>query len=271
MGKYISWFEKNFYKNSIFRGFILNISLLSLVFSISFFITLIFSLFNNIYIEIILTSILASTAIASKMLYNSVKSVINSNNPKYLISMLVSRDTKNLSESSINKACIETYAENLSDGVVAPLFYLILFGLEGVMVYKAINTLDSMVGYKNDKYINFGKFSAKFDDIINFIPARLTAILIILFSLKIDNLKFIKYANLHESPNAGYPISAMAISLNISLGGDTSYFGKIKKKPYFGDGRKKILKSDVLGSLKFKNKIDIFLIIIISLLTFINI
>ena len=271
MGRYISWFEKYFYKNSIFRGFILNISLLSLVFFISFFITLIFSLFNNIYIEIILNSILASTAIASKMLYDSVKSVINSNNPKYAISMLVSRDTKNLSDSDINKASIETYAENLSDGVVAPLFYLILFGLEGVMVYKAINTLDSMVGYKNDKYINFGKYSAKLDDIINFIPARLTAILIALISFKSESFKFIKYAHLHESPNAGYPISAMAISLNISLGGDTSYFGRIKNKPYFGDGRREILKTDVLNALKFRDKIDIFLIIIISLLTFINI
>lgn len=260
MGEYIKWFEKRFYKNSIFKGTVLNLSLLTLVFIITFGLTSTFSLFNP-YIEIVLTSIVASTGIASKMLYDSVKEVLDSDNSKQAISMLVSRDTKEMSESEIHKACIETYSENLSDGVIAPLFYLLLFGLEGIMVYKAINTLDSMVGYKNEKYINFGKFSAKLDDVANFIPARVTAFLIAILSFKISSFKFLKFASLHESPNAGYPISAMACSLNISLGGATSYFGKIKNKPYFGDGKKEIEKEDVKKALSFRSKIDFVVIL----------
>ncbi len=265
MGEFIKWFEKKFYKNSILRGFFLNISLLALVFIISFTLSFIFSLFN-FYIELILTSIVASMGIASKMLYDSVNEVLSSNEPKKAIAMLVSRDSENLSESDINKACIETYAENLSDGVIAPLFYLLLFGLEGIMIYKAINTLDSMVGYKNEKYINFGKFSAKLDDIANFIPARISAFLIAILSFKLSSFKFLKFAKLHESPNAGYPISAMACSLNLSLGGATSYFGKIKNKPYFGDGKKEITKIDVKKALNFRNKIDLSVIFILIFL-----
>ena len=121
----------------------------------------------NIYIQILLFSIVASTTISAKMLYNSVKDIID--NPTH-IKYLVSRDTKYISPSEINKASIETYAENLSDGVVAPVFYLLLFGLKGIILYKAINTLDSMVGYKNEKYEKFGKVAARVDDIVNFIP-----------------------------------------------------------------------------------------------------
>ena len=209
--------------------------------------------------------------IASNMLYASVKSVITSSNPKKEIAMLVSRDTKNLSESDINKASIETYAENLNDGVFAPLFYLVLFGISGLFVYKAINTLDSMVGYRNKRYEKFGKFSAWVDDVANYIPSRILALLIAFLFFSFKSLKSLKYAKLHDSPNAGYPISAMAGAIGVSLGGDTSYFGKIKKKPYFGEGKKSILKSDVLNSLSFQAKFDLFMIILLIIGVYIEI
>ena len=114
------------------------------MFSITYTLTFI----DNIFFQ----GFLCSFAISSKMLYESVKEVITSDNPKYAISMLVSRDTNEMNESDINKASIETYAENLSDGVIAPLFYMLCFGLVGAFVYKAINTLDSMVGYRNERY-----------------------------------------------------------------------------------------------------------------------
>jgi adenosylcobinamide-phosphate synthase len=256
MGDFISWFEKNFYKDSISRGAMLNLSLLSLIFAVVFFIDF---FVDNIFV----LALIASSGLASKSLYDSVKEILN--NPQN-IKYLVSRDTDNLSQSDINKASIETYAENLSDGIIAPLFYLLLFGLYGLFVYKGINTLDSMVGYKNDKYEKFGKFSAKLDDIANFIPSRITAVLIgLLFWSKKALLNFYSFGKLHESPNAGHPISAMALSLDISLGGDTSYFGKIKHKPYFGDGNKEITKDDLSKALSLQIRLDLFIIVFLIL------
>lgn len=252
IGNYIKWFKKHFYKDSIFRGFLLTCSLLCL----TFFITHFLSLLDNIFFQ----ALLCSFTISSKMLYDSVKEVATSKDPKYAISMLVSRDTKDMSDSDVNKASIETYAENLSDGVIAPLFYLLLFGITGAFLYKAINTLDSMVGYRNEKYENFGKFSAKLDDVANYIPSRITALLIAILFLSSKALKeFYKYGKEHESPNAGHPISAMALSISIKLGGPTSYFGKIKQKPYFGEGKENIEKNDVINSLKFKTRFDLFI------------
>jgi adenosylcobinamide-phosphate synthase len=198
------------------------------------------------------------------MLYESVKEVISSENPKYAISMLVSRDTKDMSDSDINKAAIETYAENLNDGVIAPMFYILLFGVIGAFIYKAINTLDSMVGYRNKRYENFGKFSAKLDDVVNYIPSRITAVLIALFFKSTKALKeFYAFGAKHESPNAGHPISAMALALGIKLGGPTSYFGKIKDKAYFGEGKEDITKEDISKALNFKSILDALLLIIL--------
>lgn len=256
MGEYIKWFENKYYKDTIFRGFLLTLSLLIIV----LFITYILSLVDNLFFQ----ALICSFAISSKMLFDSVKAVIESNNPKYEISMLVSRDVNDMSDSDINKAAIETYAENLSDGVIAPLFYLFFFGIIGAFLYKAINTLDSMVGYRNEKYENFGKFSAKLDDIVNYIPSRLTAILIaLLFLSKKALLNFYCFGRKHESPNAGHPISAMALCLDVKLGGPTSYFGKIKDKPYFALGKKEIQKEDVKKAINLKYRLDILILVII--------
>ncbi|MDX9742345.1 MAG: adenosylcobinamide-phosphate synthase CbiB [Arcobacteraceae bacterium] len=258
MGEFIQWFEKKFYKDSILRGFYLTLSLLCIVFCIT---STLEYFIENIYI----LALVASSGIASKMLYESVKGVIdNPQNIKYL----VSRDTGNLTQNDINKATIETYGENLSDGVIAPLFYLFCFGIVGLFIYKAINTLDSMVGYKNERYEKFGKISAKLDDVVNYIPSRLTAILISLLFWNFDALKkFYSFGKLHDSPNAGHPISALALSLGIKLGGDTSYFGKIKKKPYFGDGLTQISSNDIEKALLFRDRFDILLLTLFILYT----
>ncbi|MCK5293497.1 MAG: cobalamin biosynthesis protein CobD [Arcobacteraceae bacterium] len=250
MGDFISWFEKKFYKDSIFRGSLLTFSLLIIIFIISYSLS---------FLPCYILAIFASTGIASKMLYESVKDIIqNPQNIKYL----VSRDTKELNSSDINKAGIETYGENLSDGVIAPIFYLLLFGIVGIAIYKGINTLDSMVGYRDKRYENFGKISAKLDDIANYIPSRITALLITLLFFSLNSLKAIKdFAHLHESPNAGYPISALAGAIGVKLGGDTSYFGKIKKKSYFGYGKTEILSQDIQKAIALQIRIDIFIIL----------
>ncbi len=258
MGDFISWFEKKFYQNSILRGSLLTLSLLFIVFAIT-------SILEVLITNHILLAIIASTGIASRMLYDSVYGVMYSTNTREAISMLVSRDTKDMTLNDVNKACIETYAENLSDGVVAPLFYLLFFGISGLFIYKAVNTLDSMVGYRNEKYEKFGKFSAILDDVLNYIPAKITAFLIAIFFW--DYKAFIdsfKYGKLHDSPNAGYPIAAMASVLDIKLGGPTSYFGKVKDKPYFGDGNETISRNNVLKAISLRNRFDLLMLLIVA-------
>ena len=249
IGEMITFFEERFYKDSIVRGFFLVLFILFIVsfFSISIYLYL---TILSTTLNIIISSIIASIFIAHKMLKDAVKAVLTAENKKEAISMLVSRDTENMSNSNIYKAAIETYAENLSDGVIAPLFYLLLFNLPGIIIYKAINTMDSMVGYRTPKYENYGKVAAKLDDIVNFIPSRVTALLIMRMAGKKDIWSFYEDGKKHESPNAGHPITAMALVLGVRLGGDTSYFGKVKKKPFFGKGRKFITQKDLLESLK---------------------
>ena len=248
IGEMITFFEEKYYKDSILRGAFLVLFVLSIV----SFMSIAISLFLDEtppFINIIITSILSSIFIAHKMLRDSVISVLHASNKHKEISMLVSRDTKDMSESDIYKAAIETYAENLSDGVIAPLFYLLLFGLPGIVIYKAVNTMDSMVGYRNEKYENYGKVAAILDDILNYIPSRLTAILIMLLAKKYPLLSFYTDGSKHDSPNAGHPITAMALAIDVKLGGDTSYFGKIKHKAYFGVGKENIEATDVTKAL----------------------
>ncbi len=265
MGKFITWFEDRFYRDSIYQGAILMLSLILLTYITVHFVSIYINYMGNIYIEIFLYSIIASITISSKMLYEAVNDIIK--NPKN-IKYLVSRDTKNLTPSEINKAGIETYAENLSDGVIAPLFYLFLFGIEGAFIYKAINTLDSMVGYRNKKYENFGKVSAILDDIVNYIPSRITAILIaILMGSKEALLNFYSYGKKHDSPNAGLPISAMALAIGVKLGGDTYYFGKLKKKAWFGRGKSEITENDIKKALSFQIRLDILIALLILIIT----
>lgn len=254
MGDFITTFQKRFYRDSIMSGFWLVFWLLAVVLAI---ITPI-SLIGNPWI----LGVIASSGIAGKMLYESVRNILHE---PQSIRYLVSRDTENLSDSDIRKAAIETYAENLSDGVIAPLFYLLVFGLVGLFLYKAVNTLDSMVGYRNERYERFGKVSARLDDVLNYIPSRITAVMILVLFGKLSALKKTwHYGALHESPNAGYPIAAMALSLDLSLGGPTPYFGKMKEKPYFGDGKREIIDDDIRRALALQWKLDTLLILLLA-------
>lgn len=266
IGEAISWFEIQFYKDSIYRGVFLTLFITTLSGLVSFFI--VWLLGHSVwYLEIIFTGLIASMFLAHRMLYDSVLELTSTQDPRQSLSMLVSRDTKELSDSEVYKAGVETYAENLSDGVIAPLFYLLLFGLPGVIIYKSINTLDSMVGYRNDKYERFGKASALLDDLVNFIPSRLTAMLIMLLSRPVHLLSFYRDGRKHASPNAGHPITAMALGIGLRLGGPTRYFGKLQDKAYFGKGKEEIEKEDLMKTLHMRVRIDafIFLSLILAL------
>ena len=157
------------------------------------------------------------------------------------VAMIVGRDTENLNEADTARAAVETVAENTVDGVTAPLFFAVLFGPVGAMVYKAASTLDSTFGYKNEKYIRFGWCPAKFDDLLNYIPARLTAVCISVASLLTgmspkNALRILfRDGRNHPSPNAGLCEAAMAGAINIQLGGLNCYFGKPSEKPLLGE------------------------------------
>ncbi len=261
-GDYINAYERYFFSDSKVSGFFLLFSCVLLFGALAYQI----ALFSPFWIE----SILSSMFLAHHMLYNSVKDVLFAEDKREALSYLVSRDTKDLNQSDINKALIETYSENLSDGVIAPLFYLLLFGFTGIVVYKVVNTLDSMVGYKTKRYENFGYFSAKADDFLNFIPARFTALLIMILNGRFDFSKLCFFAEKHSSPNAGYPITATAIVFDLSLGGDTPYHGRMVKKAYFGDGKKLITKDDLLKSLSVKKPVDIFVLISLAFAIFLK-
>ena len=248
IGELITYFEENYYENSVQRGLMLVIFVISSVSFVSLMLATLLEVLP-IFINILLTSIIASIFVAHKMLGDSVEAVISAEDKRQAISMLVSRDTEDMSESDIYKAAIETYAENLSDGVVAPLFYLLLFGLPGIVIYKAVNTMDSMVGYRNETYEKYGKVAAILDDILNYVPSRLTALLIMLLAKEKNLFAFYEDGKKHDSPNAGHPITAMALALDLKLGGDTSYFGKIKKKAFFGRGREEIRAQDVQDAI----------------------
>src|SRR3989442_9984648 len=160
---------------------------------------------------------------------------------RMLVGQLVGRDTKHLSESDVIRAVFETVAENLSDAIVAPLFYLAILGVPGMVAYKAVNTMDSMIGYKNDRYIRFGWAAARLDDVANYIPARITAFLIVL-SAALVRLRWrrairviFRDARLQPSPNAGYPEAPLAGALGVQLGGLNYYFGHPVEKPFMGD------------------------------------
>lgn len=171
------------------------------------------------------------------------------------LSCIVGRDTQHLSGDEVIKAAVESIAENTNDGIIAPLFYLILGGPVSVLAYKAINTLDSMVGHKNEKYKDFGWFSARLDDVANFIPARISGLLIVASSFitgkdsKSSFLTLLRDGKNHPSPNSGYPEAAMAGALGMRMGGPAFYGGKLYAKPYIGEEKREIesrLLSDAL-------------------------
>lgn len=193
-------------------------------------------------------------------------------NAKKALSMIVGRDTKDLNEEGIIKATVETIAENTSDGVIAPLFYMCIGGPLLGFLYKAINTMDSMIGYKNEDYMHFGTAAAKLDDIVNYIPARISAYLMILATwfCKMDCKRAYKIYRRdrrnHESPNSAQTESVMAGALGVQLAGDAYYFGKLHKKPWIGDLTQEILPNDI----KRANQL-MYVTVYLSLIIFVGI
>ncbi len=180
------------------------------------------------------------------------------------VARIVGRDTSELTAQEIRTAALETLAENLSDGVIAPLFWLGIGGIPGMLAYKMVNTLDSMIGYRTDRYRDFGCFAAHLDDVANFIPARLTAFLMVLASGRLSLLGFVmKYGPKHASPNSGYPEAALAGILNCRFGGPHTYFGELFDKPYIGENERPLTTKDMRVSIRINRVAECFAIMLL--------
>ena len=179
------------------------------------------------------------------------------------VARIVGRDTSSLSEDEIRTAALETLAENLSDGVIAPVFWLVVLGVPGMMAYKMVNTLDSMIGYRNERYREFGRFAARLDDIANWIPARITALLMLVAARRTDLIgEVFRQGRNHLSPNSGYPEAALALILDCRFGGPHDYFGERVDKPYIGHNARKIVSEDADKAIRINRNAEIMTILL---------
>ncbi|RHJ91155.1 adenosylcobinamide-phosphate synthase CbiB [Parabacteroides bouchesdurhonensis] len=272
-GKIISTGEKSLNKgnNRFLKG-----SLFSITFIVTTFYVCeaILQLANRIDSSIyaIFTGIGVFYCLAGKTLIREVKAVFeavdrSTEEGRQQVSRIVGRDTTNLSPQEIRAAALETLAENLSDGVIAPMLWFAILGLPGMLAYKMVNTLDSMIGYKNERYREFGCAAAKLDDVANYIPARLTACLMLAVSGNWDKRSFVRqYGPMHASPNSGYPEAALAAILNCRFGGTHDYFGQPVEKPYIGTNERSFTTEDMLLAIRINSNVELTTGIIVTII-----
>ena len=186
------------------------------------------------------------------------------------VARIVGRDTSQLSAQEVRTAALETLAENLSDGVIAPLFWFALMGMPGMLAYKMINTLDSMIGYRTERYRDYGCWAAHIDDIANYIPARLTALLMILVAGRLDLFAFVvDNGRRHASPNSGYPEAALAGILGCRFGGPHYYFGELFDKPYIGETERPLTTADMQRAVTVNRRAELLMVVLTAITTFI--
>lgn len=184
------------------------------------------------------------------------------------VARIVGRDTSELSAQEVRTAALETLAENLSDGVIAPLFWYLLLGVPGMLAYKMVNTLDSMVGYRNERYRRFGCFAARLDDVANYIPARLTAFLMVLVSGRPSLFAFVgRYGDRHASPNSGYPEAALAGILDCRFGGPHNYFGEEIWKPYIGSNERPLNTEDMRVAVRINRCVECWMVVAVIVIS----
>jgi len=275
-GKLIAAGEKRWNKgnNRRRKGALLAISLVVGIFLLTVAILIGFRALSNLLgigniLQYIAEGILVFYCLAGTTLIREVREVFRAvdrslEEGRRQVARIVGRDTAELSAQEIRTAALETLAENLSDGVIAPLFWLALLGVPGMVAYKMVNTLDSMVGYRNERYADFGRFAAKMDDVANWIPARLTALLMLLAAGKPKLLAFVrKYGPQHLSPNSGWPEAALAGILNCRFGGPHNYFGEEVFKPFIGKNDRPLTTEDMQRSTRVNRIAEIIMIVIV--------
>ena len=286
-GKVIAWGERhlNHGLHRRLKGALMAVSLIGLVFTLTFLLRhylLHYSLFT-IHYSLLFDAIIVFYCLAGTTLIREVRAVFlaldrSLEEGRAQVARIVGRDTSELTAQEVRTAALETLAENLSDGVIAPLFWFALLGTPGMLAYKMVNTLDSMIGYRTERYKDFGCWAARIDDVANYIPARLTALLMIVASWLIVKPRrfslftFVrKYGRNHASPNSGYPEAALAGILNCRFGGPHYYFGQLFPKPYIGDNERELTTADMRTAIRINRTAEVLMmIIVVTLVCFVN-
>ena len=229
----------------------------------------------NIYLGMAMRAILVFYCLAGTTLIREVRQVFYAidsslDEGRQQVARIVGRDTSELTDEEVRKAALETLAENLNDGVIAPLFWFAIGGVPAMMGYKMVNTLDSMIAYHSPRYLKFGKAAARIDDIANYIPARLTALLMLIAARRLNLVSFVmKYGPCHASPNSGWPEAALAGILGCRFGGPHKYFGETFDKPYIGNQDKPLTREDMEKAVRINRTAETLGVIIIILLLFV--
>ena len=250
------------------KGAVVAISLIALVFALTWVVRY-WLLSLSSYLLLLFDAVIIFYCLAGTTLIREVRAVFHAldrslEEGRQQVARIVGRDTSELSAQEVRTAALETLAENLSDGVIAPLFWFALLGTPGMLAYKMVNTLDSMIGYKTERYKDFGCWAAHIDDVANYIPARLTALLMILASWKLRLLKFVwKNGRRHASPNSGYPEAALAGILDCRFGGPHYYFGQLFDKPYIGEHERLLTTDDMTKAVRVNRVAEILMILIV--------
>lgn len=294
-GKWISYWEHRLNKgeNRKMKGAVFAVATIALVFMLSFFIFYIIPWLVQNYaltaiaskVVTIICTLLSVLAIffclAGHTLRKEVRMVFeavdrSTEEGRTQVARIVGRDTTQLTPQEIRTAALETLAENLSDGVIAPLFWLAVLGVPGMLTYKMINTLDSMIGYHSERYKDFGCWAAKIDDAANFLPARITALLMILSAPLLGKRELKKYASFtthfgpqHASPNSGWPEAALAGILDCRFGGPHNYFGEYFYKPFIGTNPRPLTTADMDTSIKLCFTAECIAVVVILILSYI--
>ena len=268
-GRMIAFGEKRLNKgcHRMFKGAVMSVSLIISVFAITWFLRHILQIsLHTPYSTLLVAlfdSIIVFYCLAGTTLIREVREVFlaldrSLEEGRAQVARIVGRDTSELSAQEVRTAALETLAENLSDGVIAPLFWLALLGTPGMLAYKMVNTLDSMIAYHTERYLEFGCWAAHIDDVANYIPARLTALLMG------GKLSFVlKYGRNHASPNSGYPEAALASILDCRFGGPHKYFGEIFDKPYIGDNDRPLTTEDMKTAVRVNRKAEIAMVLLV--------
>jgi len=277
-GKIIALFERllNRGRWRKFKGAVVALVLISATF-VGFWFLLRWIDARSVYIGMAVKAVFVFYCLAGTTLIREVREVFHAvdrslEEGRRQVARIVGRDTSQLSAQEVRTAALETLAENLSDGVVAPLFWYALLGVPGMMTYKMINTLDSMIGYKTERYREFGCWAARIDDIANYVPARLTALMMLLVAGRLRVLPFVTwFGRQNASPNSGYPEAALAGILDCRFGGPHTYFGEYFEKPYIGTRARELTTADMELSVRINRRVEnlsVVIILIVRLVRF---
>ena len=268
-GKIIAVLERwlNRGRFRMFKGAVMALVLIASVY-VGFYFLMRWLYGINVFLAMAVGAVFVFYGLAGTTLIREVREVFKAvdrslEEGRQQVARIVGRDTSELSAQEVRAAALETLAENLSDGVVAPLFWYLFLGVPGMMAYKMVNTLDSMIGYRTERYRQFGCVAARIDDVANYIPARITTLFMLIVTWRFGLLPFVTWFGREQpSPNSGYPEAALAGILNCRFGGPHTYFGELIEKPYIGSNERPLTTEDMVRACDINRRVEYLMVVL---------